>query len=119
MERTAGSNILRAVRIAVLLVVTPILLGAICAGWEDDGVDLPDLEAFTAEQQELLHEIRDQAAFVRGLDVNDATVEGMLTREQYGVFVEEELLELDDDDLKELAVYKHIVTNLGDEFVAA
>lgn len=44
---------------------------------------IPPLHAFTAQQQQQLHDIRDATARVREVSVNAATIEGTLTGEEY------------------------------------
>ncbi len=104
MKRSAGPNITRALRAVVLLIAAPLLLGAICAGGDDS--NLPDLEPFTAEQEQLLHDIRDVAAAVRGLEVNDKTVEGTLSREIFRAYIDEEYANIDDDDIAEIEAFE-------------
>ena len=100
MERSAGSNFIRALRAVVLLAVAPLLLGAICGGGEDSNI--PELEPFTVDREQQLHDIRDLAAEVRGLEINLDTNEGTLSREANRAYFEEEFSNLDEDDIEEL-----------------
>jgi len=86
----------------IATLVAPLLLGAVCGGGE--GSSLPDLTPFTAEEEGLLHEIRDQAAEVRGLEISPDTKEGTLTREQLTEYVDD-VYEPEDDELAEIAAY--------------
>jgi hypothetical protein len=103
MERSAGSNVTRTLRIVVLLVAAPLLLGAICAGGDDNS--LPELEPFTLEQEQLLHDIRDVAADVRGLDVNLEAVEGTLSQEALAAYFDEQYAKFDEDDIAEFDAF--------------
>lgn len=104
IRRSAGlSSTFKLLRAAVLLAAAPLLLGAICSGGDDS--ILPDLEPFTAEQEQRLHEIRDVAAKVRGLDVNEETIEGTLSRSIFRAYIDEEYAKIDDDDKAEIEAF--------------
>ena len=104
IRRSAGSSITcKLLRAAVLFAIGPLLLGAICTGGDDS--KLPDLEPFTAEQEQRLHEIRDIAASVRGLVVNEETVEGTLSRAIFRAYIDEVYAKLDDDDRAEIDAF--------------
>ncbi len=90
-------------RLAVLA-STPLLFGAICAGGDDE-IEMPELTPFAAGLEGQLHEIRATAADVRGLAINEETVEGQLTNDQLRAYSDEFYAELDADEQAELDAY--------------
>lgn len=88
----------------LLLGVAPLLLGAFCGGG-GGGSNLPDLDPFTADEEDLLHGIRDEAASMRGLEINPDTTEGTLTRDQLTTYIDDEYSDIDESDLQEVEVY--------------
>lgn len=88
---------------AISLLVVVGMIGASCRSGGDsaeaDGPPFPETKPFTDALSAELHALRDQASVARGLPVNDAVVEGTLTREQlrdyyaeaYELTAEEEL----------------------------
>ena len=87
-------------RLLLSLAVAVLLLALACKG--DSGPRLPDLTPFDSEGLAKLHEIRDLAAQVRGLDPCEKVDEGTLTREQLTAYYEEYEAEFSDDDREEL-----------------
>ena len=86
--------------LAVTLAV--LLTAASCSGSRSS---FPEFEPFPPELETRLHAIRDGAAEVRHLDVNEETIEGQLAQATLREYYEESAEELDATDREELKAF--------------
>ena len=91
---------------AMALVVVTASAG-VCGGGSasEDEMPLPDTTPFSAEQETTIHEIRDAAMRIRGLNVTSEISEGTLTREQIRAYYDEVGTTITDEDRAEMETY--------------
>jgi hypothetical protein len=89
---------------AVVVVATS---AAICGGGSasEDEIPLPDTKPFSADQETTIHEIRDAAMRIRGLNVTSEISEGTLTREEIRAYYDEVGSTITDEDRAEIETY--------------
>ncbi len=82
-----------------LISVVVLALSACSSG--DSGSSFPDLQPFPPDLKARLHQIRDTAAGVRGLSVNDSVKEGQVAQDVLRRYWEEQTAEMSDEDRRQ------------------
>ena len=87
-------------------------------------VSFPEVTPFPPSLEERLHRIRDRVAELRALAVNDQVVEGLLSRERLGQYIDENVAKLDQEERREFEAFNialRLVHMIGpeDDFLEA
>jgi len=103
-RRGDGTSGRRSALVLPLFILALMGLALACGGG-NEVAELPPTTAFDPALAERLHDIRDQAAEVRGLLVNQQIREGVVSRDLFRQYVEEQNASLKPEELRDLGAF--------------